>query len=199
MFPRTIRVIFSVVFALAAGPVGSAESNTIDNPNNSLVFGFIDMSDAPTKVQGATLMQITPPTDKPYWSLGVEDGLFYSVFLPPGTYQISSFFGSSTFKGSFEYGFGRQGRHETAVEIKIPGIYFLGAYKYVKVAKGGMFKQRKFDMERTAEPTEAELLQRILDATMRMKKSKTYKGPKKVKIAETVWADKIRARLKELQ
>ena len=65
MFLCTRGLLVGLIFALASGYAYSADTITIDNPNNSLVFGYIDMSDAPTKVQGATLMQIAPATDSP--------------------------------------------------------------------------------------------------------------------------------------
>jgi hypothetical protein len=189
------------MLGLLALPLSAGDERpiSIDNPNNSLVFGYIDMSDAPTKVKGAWLEQVAPPTDSPYWSMGIEKGLFYNTFIQPGSYQLSSFAGSSFAKGAYEYKFPRQGQNETRVRIKKPGVYYLGSYKYVKVKKGGMFKRAKFTIERVNEPTEAELLRRILDDTMKIQKAKNYKGPKKIKVADTRWAAIIRARLQELE
>ena len=195
-----LRILFVfVVFALTVSAALADKDSriSIDNPNNSLVFGYIDMSDAPTKVEGAWLQQLSPPTDKPYWSMGIKKGLFYNTFIQSGTYQISKFAGSGFMAGSHEYHFPRQGRNETAVRIEKPGIYFLGAYKYVKARKGGMFKRAKFSIEPISEPTETELLRRILEDEMKMQKSKEYKGPRQVKIKETVWADRIRAYLED--
>lgn len=177
---------------------GGDDTIHVDNPSNSLVFGYIDMSDAPTKVSGAWLQQVAPPTDKPYWSMGVEKGLFYNTFIQPGSYQLSKFSGSGFAAGAHEYHFSRQGRSETAVRIEVPGIYYLGSYKYVKARKGGMFKRAKFSIEPIDDPGEAELLRRLLDETMRVQKSKDYKGPRKIKISETSWGEKIRLRLAEL-
>jgi hypothetical protein len=189
------------MLGLLALPLSAGDERpiSIDNPNNSLVFGYIDMSDAPTKVKGAWLEQVAPPTDSPYWSMGIEKGLFYNTFIQPGSYQLSSFAGSSFAKGAYEYKFPRQGQNETRIRIKKPGVYYLGSYRYVKVKKGGMFKRAKFTIERVSEPTEAELLRRILDDTMKIQKAKNYKGPKKIKVADTRWAAIIRARLQELE
>ncbi len=193
-------IVALALVALFVPPVLADDSGpSIDNPDNSLVFGYIDMSDAPTKVQGAWLQQLSPPTDAPFWSMGIEKGLFYNTFIQPGTYQLSKFAGSSFISGSHEYHFPRQGRNETGVIIEEPGIYFLGAYKYVPVQKGGMFKRAKFAIERIDEPTEAELLKRILDDEMKIQKSKDYKGPRKIEIKDTRWGELIRARLRELE
>ena len=198
---RTRRFLLTGLLALATTP-GLADRDTtisIDSPSNSLVFGYIDMSDAPTKVQGAWLQQLAPPTDAPFWSMGIEDGLFYNAFIQPGTYQISKFAGSGFMAGAHEYHFSRQGRNETAVVIDRPGIYFLGAYKYVKEKRGGMFQKAKFSIDPISEPSEADLLRRILDDTMKIQKSKEYSGPRKIKMKDTVWAEAIRARLRELE
>lgn len=194
------RVAVAVI-ALMIAPVlaGDEADISVNNPENSLVFGYIDMSDAPTKVKGAWLQQLSPPTDSPYWSMGINKGLFYNTFIKPGTYQISKFEGSSFLFGSHEYHFSRQGRNETAVVIEEPGIYFLGSFKYVSVQKASMFKQATFSIDRTNEPTEAELLRRILDDEMKVQKSKDYKGPRKIKIRETRWGELIQSRLEELE
>jgi hypothetical protein len=85
------------------------------------------------------------------------------------------------------------------VTIKEPGIYFLGSYKYVQMQKGGMFKKAKFSIERISKPTEADLLHRILEDEMKIQKSKEYKGPRKIKIKETSWGEKIRTHLEGLE
>jgi hypothetical protein len=195
-----LALVFAL-FVLTISPSHADKGSPIriDGPNNSLVFGYIDMSDAPTKVQGAWMQQLSPPTDKPYWSMGIEKGLFYNTFILPGTYQLSKFAGSGFMSGAHEYHFPRQGRNETAVIIDEPGIYFIGAFKYVKAKRGGMFKRAKFSIEPISEPTEADLLLRILEDEMKIQKSKDYNGPKKVKIEDTVWADAIHERLKELE
>ena len=197
-----IRVFVALVLLTLIGSPALGDRDEpigVDNPNNSLVFGYFDMSDAPTKVKGAWLQQLSPPTDSPYWSMGVEKGLFYNTFIQPGTYQVSSFAGSGFVAGQHEYHFPRQGRNETAVTIDEPGIYFLGAYKYVRAQKGGMFKRAKFSIERINAPTEAELLHRILEDEMKVQKSKQYKGPRTIKIKETGWGEQIRTRLAELE
>lgn len=178
--------MFLLVAALAAlsGCAGGGHGRDINDPSNSLVFGFVDMSEAPTKVSGAQIMQVAPPTDKPYWGTDVRDGLFYTSYLPPGSYKLATLHGSSFLRGEHQYNFPRQGGGDTAVRIDKPGIYFLGAYKYQKV-RTGMFEQAKFAIERVPSPTEAELLQRLLDSDPELKKS--------------VWADKIRQRLARLK
>lgn len=178
--------ILLIVAAAAAlsGCAGGGHGRDINDPSNSLVFGFVDMSDAPTKVSGAQIMQVAPPTDKPYWGTDVKEGLFYTYYLPPGSYRLATLHGSSFLRGEYQYNFPRQGGGETTVRIDKPGIYFLGAYKY-KSVKSGMFEQAKFGIERVPSPVEAELLQRLLETDAELKGS--------------VWADKIRQRIARLK
>lgn len=162
----------------SSGPV-----RDINDPTNSMVFGYIDMDEAPTGVNSAWLVQVAPPSETPYWGLGVSKGLFYNGHLPNGSYQMSSFSGSGFFAGEHRYSFPRQG-NETALRITKPGIYFLGAFKYKK-AKTGMFEQGKFSIEKISKPTEAELLKRILEEDSDIK--------------DSAWGNKIRARLAQLK
>lgn len=171
------------VLGLVAACGSSGPQRDINDASNSLVFGYIDMGEAPTKISGATIMQVAPPTDKPYWGMGVRNGLLYNYHLPPGSYQIASITGSSFWRGDYRYNFPRQG-NEQAVRIGKPGIYFLGSYRY-KGVKTGFFEGGKFDIERVNTPTEAELLRRILEEDSAVKGS--------------AWEAKIRQRLSQLK
>jgi hypothetical protein len=172
-----------IALAFLAGCASSGPERDINDPTNSLVFGYVDMDDAPTGISYATLMQVAPPTKSPYWGLAVRKGLFYSAYLPPGSYQLSRFGGSGFWAGEHAYNFPRQG-NQTALRIDKPGIYFLGSYKY-KTAKSGMFEPGKFSMEKVGKPSEAELLKRVLAESDDIPKS--------------AWRDKIQARLKQLK
>lgn len=176
-------VVGFVVLSLLAGCASDGPKRDINDPTNSLVFGYVDMDDAPTGVSNAWLRQVAPPSDAPYWGLGVNKGLFYNNYLPPGSYQLSKFGGSGFFAGQHEYSFPKQG-NKTSLRIDKPGIYFLGSFKYKKV-KTGIFSQAKFSIEKINKPTEAELLQRILDTDSDVK--------------DSVWGKKIRARLAQLK
>jgi hypothetical protein len=180
---RILFVIWLFTLGLLTGCGSSGPKRNIDDPTNSLVFGYIDMEEAPTGVASAWITQVAPPSETSYWSLGVSDGLFYNSYIPPGSYQLSKFGGSGFFAGEHEYSFPRQG-NQTALRISKPGIYFLGSFKY-KAVKTGMFEQGKFSIEKTDKPTEAELLKRILEANSDIKNS--------------TWGNKIQARLNQLK
>lgn len=166
------------VVALLSGCSSTGPTRDINDPTNSLYFGYIDMKDAPSGVGTADIYQIAPPTKYPYWTTGVDkDGLFYMELLPPGSYQVTQFSGGNTF-----YTMPRQG-NQTSVRILKPGIYFVGSYKYVPV-KTGFMEEAKFAIKRVNSPTEAELLERIL---------------KNDAIAKSAWKQKIEARLAQLK
>jgi hypothetical protein len=180
---QRLWLAYGLIALLAAGCASSGPERDIDDPSNSLVFGYIDMEDAPTGVDYASLVQVAPPSKTPYWGLAVKKGLFYSAYLPPGSYQLSKFGGSGFFAGQHEYSFPRQG-NQTALRIAKPGIYFLGSFRYQKV-KTGFFEGGKFSIERIDKPSEADLLKRILDEGSGIQKS--------------AWNDRIRARLAQLK
>jgi hypothetical protein len=173
--------------AALAGCASNEPGRSIDDPTNSLVFGYVDMADAPTSVDVVRLRQVAPPPpdDRAFWRMGVRDGMFYNSYLPSGSYILASLYGSSWWRGEYQYNFPRQqGGGDTAVRADKPGIYFLGSFKY-KSVKTGFLEAAKFDIERVNSPTEAELLQRMLD--------------KDQELAKSTWGDKIRQRLARLK
>lgn len=167
-----------VIQGCASGPPG----RDVNDPTSSLVFGFVDMEEAPTDVDWVSLKQVGAPEDEGYWNLGVEDGLVFNQYLPVGSYQMSQFGGSGFMAGDVRYNFPSYGKNETALRITKPGVFFLGSYKYVKV-KTGFFEAGKFDFKRVDAPAERELLERIVAL-------KEIKG--------TQWVARINARLAEL-
>lgn len=181
MVNRTL--LWLIALGLVAGCAGGGPPRDINDPGNGFVFGYVDMSEAPTPAASAQLLQVSPPSDAPYWGTGVRDGLFFH-YLPPGSYQLSSLRGSTLLRGEHRYGFPRQSKDAT-VRVDKPGnLHFLGAYKY-KDVKSGLFEQGKFDLERAARPTEAELLRLLLE------KEPSIKG--------SIWEEKIRQRLVRLK
>lgn len=154
-------LLLVAVLLTACGSRSIGPERDANDPGNSLVFAYVDMDEAPTKVHGAALK---PQGEEGYWQMGVidhQDGqLLIQSYLPPGSYQLASLRGSGFFAGNNVYQFPTYGRNETAVRIQKPGIYFMGAYRYRKV-KTGFFEGGKFDFERINSPTELELLQRI--------------------------------------
>ncbi len=160
-FLRSSALVLSVLVAGCAGttPVSSSDETL------SLVFGYFDMKDAPSKVQWVALKQYGGK-DAGTYRLAVEDGLFLHVGVEPGSYQVDKFGGSGFLRGDYVYNFGGKGRNSTAIRIQKPGVYFLGAHRYVNHAGKGLFAPDKFDMEPARQPakspSEKELLQRVI-------------------------------------
>ena len=157
--PRPIirLLAFLVVFV-----AGCATSDPVDpkDPSLSLVYGYIDMADAPSSL-GWVRIKLYDGKNQGY-SAAVKKGLFFHVGVEPGPYQVERFGRHTTLFSTTEYtyDFGTRGRNETAIKIDKPGVYFMGAYKYVEIPTG-WFEQDKFKMERTQTPSERELLARL--------------------------------------
>ncbi len=150
----------SALFLLAA----CASSTPVD-PNDttrSVVYGYIDMEDAPSSLGWVTIREYSG--DERGFSAAVDDGVFYHLGIPPGPFQVDSFGRSATWwsNTNYSYEFGSDGRNQTAVRIKRPGLYFVGAYRYVSV-NTGWFEQGKFEMQRTKRPSEHEILTKVLE------------------------------------
>ncbi len=155
------------------GSDGIGPRRDINDPSNSLVFAYIDMTGAPSKKVYAASLK--PQGEEGYWHMNVADDgrLLSQAFLPPGSYQLARLEGPNHF-----YDFPLYGRNQTAIRIEKPGIYFLGAYRYVRLKSG------QFDIERVNAPSELELLQRLQEFDW-------LKG--------TQWEARLRDRLAELR
>jgi hypothetical protein len=153
---RFLIFLTSVVLAGCAGrsPVPASDETL------SLVYGYFDMKEAPTKVQWVGLKQYGGTAGT--YTLAVEDGLFFHVGIEPGSYQVDKFGGSGFLRGDYVYNFGGKGRNTTAIRIQKPGVYFLGAHRYVKHAGKGVFTPDSFNMVAAKAPTEKEILQRLV-------------------------------------
>lgn len=130
----------------------------------SMVYAYFDMADAPSKLQWASLKRYGEKEGH-WYDMAARDGLVFHVGIAPGSYQIEKFGGTGGIpfltSKPYEYHFGTRGRNDTAVRVTKPGVYFLGAYKYIE-HPGGFFKADKFEMKPLQAPSEKELLQRLI-------------------------------------
>lgn len=134
-----------------------------EEPNLSIVFGYLDMDDAPTKLKWISMKRVRPRTPKPYYNFWVKKGFFYRASVPLGSYHFDSFGGYSGMRNTdFSFEFPKQGRGEIDPVIKKQGVYFVGSYKYKKI-KTGIFKPKQFDIEKINSPNEKELLTQLLE------------------------------------
>ena len=131
---------------------------------NALVYGYIDMKEAPCNMEWITLRQVLPKTDKPFWSPAIKNGMFYISVLKPGAYQIDSFGGNDhAIFGNTNYTFSipRQDYDLGRFKIHRPGVYYIGAFKY-KAIHTGFFSPGKFNLVKEQGPSRTELLKRLL-------------------------------------
>ncbi len=137
--------------------------------NESLVVGYLDMSKAPVSLGWIEAHQLRPHSDKPYYYFDVDKGLFYFTKFVPGIYKLEKFGGQQQFLifggTQYEFSFPSQGKGELDFQIKSPGVYYLGAFKYVPVKTGffqGLLGGGKFEIEPIKKPTERQALSMVL-------------------------------------
>jgi len=137
-----------------------------EKPNHSLVLMHIDMSDGPTKAHWVEATQYRPKRDQQYFGFVSDKELgtiMHHQRIVPGKYKLTSFGGTGSSWGQttrYTFGFPPQGGL-AKMDIKRPGIYYMGSFKYKKV-KTGFFEQAKFTIEKQDKPTEKEVLTKFL-------------------------------------
>ena len=182
---RLFLIVNLLVLAAFAAGCNARLSKMVDeqnSPDTALLFGYIDMSDAPSNLEWADLRQSTLKRYESGMAMrGDGEGLFYRENLPKGSYSISSIGGRGWTAGCLSFGKERYSYQLTDEGFKLhkfnltkSGIVFLGSYKMSKV-KG------KYSFDDAATPTEKELLTRLLAFT-----------------AGTKWENVIKNRLKQL-
>jgi hypothetical protein len=187
MTKRTF-VLLAVVVLIAVGCAsGWHETNREDiaQPNVALLYGYMDMTDAPSPLDYFHIKQIKPETGKgTEWGFGCRDlgdkkFLFYHQAIPVGTYQLDEFGGTSTVgflifilsRTLHKYSFMNadtmnpdlkkpsNDTNSSSLVIDEPGIYFLGRFKYVKVQeKDG---DESFTIEKISTPSQASVIQNL--------------------------------------
>ena len=167
---------FSLLFLLS-GCSFSIRTVDLDSPylkdlkysmddKSFLVIGYIDMEESPAKLQRIRIKQIKPEPDNQIgFGFLIADDMFYNVYLKPGIYKFADFGGLSKTNfidnKRYTFSFPAQGKGEWDPVLEKPGIYFVGSYKYKKV-KTGLLEEGKFDLEKINNPTEKEVLQKLL-------------------------------------
>ncbi len=153
-----------------------------DSPDTALLFGYIDMHDAPSNLESVNLRQYAPKSSDPDIPMRADgEGLFYRENVPKGSYGLTTFAGRgwtlgclSFNKERYYYTFPEEGFKYNQFRLAKTGLFFLGSYKMNKV-KG------KYEFADAESPTEKELLTRLL----------AYTGG-------TKWENIIKNRLKQL-
>ncbi len=158
---RFCYLVAATAALLVLAGCASLELTEPENAQQSLVVGYLDMSDAPASLGWIQAEQLRPKAL--YFGFLVDNGLFYNPYMEPGVYKLRKFGGQGGIFGGtrYEFQFPAQGKGLLDYELKTPGVYYIGAFKYVTV-KTGFFEQGKFEIAPADKPTEQEALSRVL-------------------------------------
>jgi hypothetical protein len=161
---RYILVVLSMLAVLSGCASGGGSIDPKDE-SVSLVYGYFDMKDAPTKADWVWLRKYDAKAKEAEgYNMGVKEGVFFHVGIEPGSYQVDRFGGGGGFfSRPVEYNFGGRGRNATAVRIAKPGAYFLGSHRYVNHAGKGFFDPDRFEMQAAKAPGEKEVLRQVIE------------------------------------
>ena len=164
--PKALITFFFLLPALLLSSGCTSMPDPVDpkDKNRSVVFGFFDMSDAPSwgGIDWVSVKRYKPK--KGYFSAEVKDGLFYHIGVTNGSFQVDEFGRNTRFYSNtrYSYNFGGKGRNQTARKIKKPGAYFMGSYKYKNIDSGSIWKPDNFQMIKSKGPSEKVLLKKLL-------------------------------------
>jgi hypothetical protein len=179
-----LAVLGFVVIGCASG-WHTITREDIEKPNVALLYGYMDMTDAPSPMDYFEIKQVKPEAGKgAEWGFGCKDlgdkkFLFYHQAIPVGTYQLDEFGGTSTVgflifilsRTLHKYSFmgadsmnpdlknpGKE-TNDSSLVIDEPGIYFLGRFKYVKVKEKD--EDESFSIEKISTPSQGEVIQQL--------------------------------------
>jgi hypothetical protein len=126
----SLAIITSFVLAVGAcaGGLHGGRAQQLDpesDPEAGLVIGYLDGRTVPGGLDYVDLMQIDPPSYRPYWTMRLREGWFYSEGLPPGTYVLHAFGRARR----SEYAVGRQ---ESPIQIVVrpAEVQYAGAWRF---------------------------------------------------------------------
>ena len=154
-------VLAFAVLGCASGP-GSVDPK---DESLSVVYGYFDMTDAPSSLDWVFIKQYGNNKDEGY-RVSAKEGVFLHVGVEPGSYQVATFGGVGGIplltRRDFQYDFGSKGRNSTALRITKPGVYFFGSHRYINHAGKGFFSPDKFEMRPAKAPGEKEVLKMVI-------------------------------------
>lgn len=162
---KTYRVLTIFILFLV---VGCAHMRNPEEPKMSLVYGYIDMREAPSDADEIIIRQYQnkPADEDPYQTAEAVSGMFWFDQLMPGSYQLIGFSGEtawlrprSWFASKYEYHMPEREQNDSLIKLITPGIYFMGSFYYKNT---GSFFNPQFDIQKVDAPTEKELLKQLL-------------------------------------
>ncbi len=184
-----LTITLGLVAVLLSGCGLSKYVEERESKQTAMVYGFIDMSDAPTDLEWAQMRQLRPRDDEPFKKMRTDDsGLFYLENLPVGgAFRMDSYGGSTWswwYMSNVHWTYGIDKREFKSYEFKInkPGLHFLGAYKIHRIKAKSFFQEDKYRLAALDPAGEKELLRKLVKNTK-----------------DTMWKTVIEDRMKELK
>jgi hypothetical protein len=130
------------------------------NDHASLVYGYLDMREAPTGLAWIEFRQVSPRTEATYYQMRVHEGVFYMEKFPPGVFVMGEFGGQRRDGRHLAYSLPRTSP-TVRVAIEQPGLYFVGTFRYRPVTENGV-RVGRFEIDRLDAPDGEAVLRRIL-------------------------------------
>ncbi len=127
----------------------------------ALVYGYIDMSQAPAPLQRLRAARLGAPEGEGDVYFETHGGMFYNEALPAGDYKLAAVEGTpgKWYVGPVAIWPGQP--YAAAIPAKLgafhvegPGLYYVGSYRYKRLP--GFVES--FTVERSTAPTERQLL-----------------------------------------
>lgn len=153
-----ILVLLAVTQASCTVVWGNSGGDRIETfSDRSVVFTWVDMSQAHTNVRYGVIERLKPVTEDRYYAMGVhpyEGGyILYHIGLPNGAFKFRTFTGNACLLGNFllcsvdtVYRIPKQGGLG-GVKVDEPGIYYLGGFQYQVAGSNGFFRRsNKFNL-----------------------------------------------------
>jgi hypothetical protein len=154
----------------------------MEDSKSAMVYGYIHAKEGPMYFHWVQLRRTDAKGNEDYYTTrSNENGLFYAENLPLGLYQIHRIgqgnkptgsnssgvrdgWSSGVRTGGVTWSLGEASK-DTTMHVKNAGVNYLGSFKYIYIEGEGFLGRDSFEFKRAAEPSEKELLKRLLRYT----------------------------------
>lgn len=161
----------AVAFLCGLAACAVQPTQAVDNsPQRSvLIYGYVDMSQAPVSLSMIGFRQLEPqPQDPngPIWYLPSTEGYFYGSGLPLGRYILAEVGGQNCLLGWLLCGDVQKFPYiseDPGFRIKKPGLYYFGSIRFIELSPGNFFiGPRRYKLQAEKSPSEREVLMKIM-------------------------------------
>jgi len=155
-----IMLLIPAIFLAGCKLMPTAKFDPND-PNSSFVYGYIDTTQMSSQYEWVKIRG-TAGKDDYVTATTTKEGAFYHIAVRPGHRYISAFGGwnSSSIhaqNAATVFRFDEKSENGPSIDIKKPGLHFIGSYKLLITGK-------TFDMKKTKSPSRKDVLRMILNA-----------------------------------